>query len=235
LVEELSDPFRPANGGEVDNPTSPQALFFVDLAGTYIIELRVVDDQGLTAPSPDCPQSPVQVRVQALPDEDIHLQLVWNTPADDDQTDEFGADVDIHFMHPRGAEWFRSPWDCHYANGNPDWGEANRPDDNPSLDIDDTNGAGPENINLDNPEDTQVLGRPYRVGVHYYRSEGRNRRLSYGPSDVTLRVYLGGELAGEFTRQLVTAYDLWEVVNIHWPGAANPLQPVDLVIRQEPQ
>ena len=232
LVEEFNDPFRPADGGSEDDPTTPRVQFFVDLAGTYVIELRVMDDQGLSTPSEDCPGPAARVRISALPDEDIHLQLVWDTPSDSNQTDEFGSDMDLHLLHPNGDSWFRTPWDCHYGATNPDWGIQGQDSDDPSLDIDDINGAGPENINLDNPQDTDVLGRPYRVAVHYYRSNAERSNLEYGPSTATLRVYLGGDLVEEYIRQLRATNDLWEVVNINWPSGV--LDAVDLVLNMEP-
>ena len=134
-----------------------------------------------------------------------------------------GSDVDLHFLHPRGADWFRDGgiYDCYFANPTPDWGLNMQMNDNPSLDIDDTNGAGPENINLDRLENTQMLGNPYRVGVHYYRSSvgafGGND--SYGPSEVTVRIFLGGVLEQEFVRQLGETNEFWEVAGIIWTDA----------------
>jgi hypothetical protein len=219
-VERLANPLRPADGGPEDVTTTPNAVFFVDLAGTYVLELRVTDTGGVVAPSATCPQPEARMTIIANPDEDIHLQLVWDTPGDNDQTDLDGSDVDLHFLHPLAADWFREggQYDCYFGNPTPDWGVSGRPDDNPSLDIDDTNGAGPENINLDSPENTQMLGNPYRVGIHYYRASvgpfgGAD---SYGPSDVTLRIYLGGLLAHEVTRVMNDTNDFWEVAGIIW-------------------
>ena len=41
--------------------------------------------------------------INSNPDEDIHLQLVWDTPGDADQTDLDGSDVDLHFCTPVGS------------------------------------------------------------------------------------------------------------------------------------
>ncbi len=224
-VERFSNRLAPAEGGPADNTSTPTAVFFVDLAGTYVIELRVTDSEGVSAPSATCPQAEAQVTIIANPNEDIHLQLTWNTPGDADQTDFDGSDIDLHFLHPTGLDWFRGGgiYDCYFANPTPDWGRANNPDDNPSLDIDDTNGAGPENINLDRPENTDQLGAPYRVGVHYYRSTvgpfgGAD---TYGPSDARLRIYLGGVVAYDVTRRLQQTNDFWEVAAILWTGAGD--------------
>ena len=79
-----------------------------------------------------CEQDPAQVRIFAEPDEDIHLQLVWDTPGDRDQTDGTGTDVDLHFLHPNGMSWFDRLQDCFFGNPSPDWGNIGQLDDNPS-------------------------------------------------------------------------------------------------------
>ena len=90
--------------------------------------------------------------------------------------------------------------------------------DNPSLDIDDTNGAGPENINLENPEE----GVTYEVGAIYYRPEstfgiaGNDRRIQH-PSYLTIRIYVRGELLNEFVgRELTRGRQLWHVASVKW-------------------
>ncbi len=50
-------------------------------------------------------------------------------------------------------------------------------EDNPRLDLDDVDGLGPENINVDRP-----YAGSYRVAVHAFRGEAR----------VTVRIYCGG-------------------------------------------
>jgi hypothetical protein len=164
---------------------------------------------------------------------------VWDTPGDDDQTDVSGSDVDLHFLHPRGNDWFRAgggDYDCYFANPTPDWGLAGRNEDNPSLDIDDTNGAGPENINLDQPENTQALGGPYRVGIHYYRADagafaGVN---TFGFSDVTVRIYLGGVLTHEVTRAMNDTNDFWEVAGIIWTDGDRRVVEINQMSEQLP-
>lgn len=221
VVERYTNPARPADGGSPDDTSTPNALFFVDLAGEYQISLKVKDSLGFTAPSNECPQQEVVVLIHAVPNEDIHIQLVWHTPQDPDETDEFGTDVDLHFFHPqsmltnpsRAPAWAIFPYDCYYANTNPDWGPQG-PNANPSLDIDDISGAGPENINLNQPEDTSRLGENYRVGVHYYRAEA-DFTTSWA-SEVTARIYIGGSLAGEWVTTLRNTDQYWEVASIIW-------------------
>ena len=51
----------------------------------------------------------------------LAVQLTWHTPADPDETDNFGSDLDLHFLHPNG-DWWDIPWDIHWMNLHPDWG-----------------------------------------------------------------------------------------------------------------
>lgn len=239
-VERFNNPVRPQDGGPVDDPTTPLARFFVDLAGDYTLELRVTDNLDLSAPSDSCEAPNSIVRVHATPNEDIHVQLVWRTPADPDETDTEGTDVDLHVLHPNGQNWFSAPLDNYFANPNPDWGRVGDDTDDPSLDIDDVNGAGPENINLDNPENTAMLGGQYRVGVHYYRSDDIFGGRDWGPSFVTLRVFLGGVPAFDNTvdgigmnppgeKQLRQTDDFWEAVGIIWTPDDRRVVPIDIL------
>ena len=221
--ESFFDAAQPANGGPEDDNTTPTALFFVDLAGTYTAELRVRDNLGLDSIA--CENAAV-VTIVAKPDQAIHVQLVWDTPGDEDQTDHEGADLDLHLLHPNADNWFSAPYDAHYANPVPDWGQLENPSDDPSLDIDDINGAGPENVNLDNPENTETLQGPYLVGVHYYSSRGRVTGAEFGPSCATVRVFLKGELAWDYTedgapgcREMEAEGHFWDVAQITWPEA----------------
>jgi hypothetical protein len=104
-----------------------------------------------------------------VPDKDLHIQLVWTTPDDPDETDMTGTDLDLHLRHPDANGGWNSDagqFDCYFANKTPDWGAQLDPADNPTLDIDDTNGAGPENINLAHPE-----AITYDVAALYFRAE----------------------------------------------------------------
>ncbi len=216
-VEEFGDPTRPADGGMDDDTGTPLARFFVDLAGRYVLHLRVVDNLGTSS----CDPAVAEVIIEAVPEKDLHVQLVWSTPVDPDESDQFGTDVDLHFRHQRGGErWSQQAetWDCYFNNPSPDWGLQGAVEDNPTLDIDDTNGAGPENVNLSDPE----VGVTYDVGAIYFRSESTfgdpmaDRRLQH-ESYVTVRIFAKGELLTEFVGQTVNnARQLWHVVSINW-------------------
>jgi hypothetical protein len=148
--------------------------------------------------------------VQATPDQDIHVQLVWDTPGDLDRFDTgpgAGADLDLHFLHPNGT-WCHRQWDCHFRNRSPNWGSLDpSADDDPSLDIDRIDGWGPENVNMKNPEN----GVTYRIGVKYYNDHG------YGYSDATIRLYLLGTLVWTQTRRLESTGYFWDAATLTWP------------------
>ena len=118
---------------------------YLDLAGVYVIELDVPDGDG----EQNC--DPERLTIMALVGSDIHVQLVWDTPGDPHRHNDHGADLDLHFLHPQG-QWNQAPWDCYWQNPEPIWNDS---DDggNPTLDIDATDGWGPENINLNDPDE----------------------------------------------------------------------------------
>lgn len=227
-VEQLGrDAQAPYDGAINDDLATPTAKFFVDVVGTYTLQLFVKDNLDQEAPSENCPEPVATVTIVAESNEDIHVEMSWDTPGDNNQTDTTGSDVDLHMLHPRGQRW-STQLDCYYANPNPDWGMVGDPSDNPALDLDDINGAGPENITLDNPENTDDLGAPYKVGVDYYREESLSSFTGYGPSYVTIRIYLGGQLAwsNDTPKELQRTHDFWEVAQIIW-GAEHRVRVID--------
>jgi hypothetical protein len=221
-VESFSNLALPANGGPQDDPTTPQAFFFVDFAGEYEIQLTVTDDVGFSAPSDVCTQPAATIFIDSLPDGDILVELSWTTPLDNNETDAIGTDVDLHLTHPNAISWNTSPYDCFYANPTPDWGRSG-PEGNPSLDIDDTNGAGPETIKFNDPEftDQNGISGPYRVGVHYYSDS------LLGASDASIKVYLQGRLAGEWIHTLNSTNNFWETAGIIWTNTDKRVQEIN--------
>lgn len=218
VVENLFSNADPAGGGPADDEQTPTATFFVDLAGRYVIELEVFDNLGQSSCAPTAVAT---VIIEAIPDKDLHIQLVWSTPSDPDETDDSGTDVDLHFKHENAGDRWGSAagtWDCYFQNTSPDWGSTGEFLDNPSLDIDDINGAGPENVNLNRPE----VGVTYDVGAIYYRSEslfgeaGRDPTIEHS-SYVTVRLFARGDLIGEFVdRELNRLNQLWHIASITW-------------------
>ncbi|MSQ83320.1 MAG: hypothetical protein EXR77_10615 [Myxococcales bacterium] len=207
-----------------NQPLSPTANFAnptlqANAAGDYLFCLQVWDSAGLKSCQPACEM------VSVVPTGALHIELLWDTPSDPVQTDSgpvAGADLDLHFAHPKAATldldcdgsldpWFSNPWDTFWFNAAPQWGAAGVPDDNPTLDLDDTDGAGPENLNLVAPEGTKAAPMVYSVGVHYWNDHG------YGKSFATLRVFLFGQLAVQYAKVQLCPLDMWYVGRIHWP------------------
>lgn len=188
-----------AEPGPVANePADPaRRQLFLDLAGRFVIQLTAIDDGG----TPSCETATITALV--VPNEAIHVQLVWNNPADPDQVDLSGSDVDMHFLKMGPGRWFNSPYDNYFGNREPFFNP-----EHPSLDIDDTNGAGPENINLDDPVPCQW----YAVAIHYWRQQ-------FGTAYTTVRIYINGLLVFEaLNKPLTTTGDWWDVARIHWPS-----------------
>ncbi len=199
LVETPSDTLVEL-GLPADGPINE---LYLELSGTYVVELHVWDQQGTRS----C--EPARMTVEAVSNDAIHLQLVWDTPTDPNPFNNSGTDLDLHFLHQNGS-WNSAPWDCHWLNMNPVWGDANNDDMNPRLDIDKVDGWGPENINLLIPED----GVRYSVGVHYFSDHG------YGPSYATVRIFLNGELEFELADRHIEDREFWHVADIDWPSQA---------------
>jgi len=78
------------------------------------------------------------------------------------------------------------------------------------LDRDDTDGAGPENLNLSQPE----FGATYRVAAHYWDAWG------FGGSKATIRVYIYGQLREQWANVQLVQGDLWDALTIGWPSQA---------------
>ncbi len=166
------------------------------LAGLYRFTLKVRDDQGFES----C--NTAEVTVRAVPNEKLSIELTWTNPEDADETDENGADVDIHLVKMGPGTWFDGTYDVYFDNKDGSWLP-----ESPSLDIDDTDGVGPETIQMDNPDNCQW----YAVGVHYYDQN------AYGTAYATIRIYVDGNLAFERLNVPLKRQDsFWDVARIHW-------------------
>ena len=196
----------------IPGPSAPDPVFKANVVGIYKFMLDVRDEYGTRA----CEVAEYTVLVQ--PDKAIHVELTWVTPNDDDESDDFGTDVDLHFVHPNADgpdldkdgepdKWFDEDWDCFWHNVNPAWSSFDPGrDDDPSLDRDDTDGAGPENLNLGIPEDATA----YRIGVHYWDA----RKL--GDIEATLRVFWYADMIYEKAAVPMKERDMWCVGDLNW-------------------
>ncbi|AWV89825.1 choice-of-anchor D domain-containing protein [Bradymonas sediminis] len=166
----------------------PRPTMFMDINGEYKVELKVYDDQNTVS----CGE-PAIVTIMVNSDSDIHIQLTWTSNGGADN------DLDLHYMHPNGSRWAMNSngWDCYYNNKTPDW---NVPGGNPTLDIDDLYGPGPENITHNNLEDVT-----YKIGVHHYSDYGN------GPAYASVEVRNNGVLTYEARDKLLTNDQFWLV------------------------
>ena len=197
------------------SPYMPQVEYTCNLVGNYKVCLKVSDQYGVES------QCCLPVSVPVPPG--CHVELTWNTPLDPDQTDqckECGADMDLHVVHPYASGpdldhdgapdgFFDNEFDCYWMNTNPQnpkWCPHMNPVDPamclPHLDLDDTNGAGPENFTYKAAEPD----RCYKVGVHYFDDH------QWGPSYPTIRVWIEGQLIYENKDPpKMKVLDMWEV------------------------
>lgn len=200
--EVISDPpgttaqLEPASDDPQDqNP----AVREVDVltAGQYEFGLTVEDDAGFRS----CDRAVVSVTV--VPDEQIHIELTWTNPADPDESDGFGSDVDLHLVKMGPGTWFDQIYSIFYQNPETagEWGT-----EDPSLDIDVVDGQGPENITMSNPEPCGW----YAVGVHYFEEV-------HGTAYATVRIYINGDMVYERLHfPLESSNEFWDVARIHW-------------------
>ena len=159
--------------GDADRPE-----FIADLAGDYVAELTVTNSEGVTS-------SPCETTLTAEPVEALWVEMFWESPNDD---------MDLHLLAPGGS--IETDTDCYFANCTPtswttlDWGVFGDVSDDPSLDLDDIDDSGPENINIESPQDAV-----YTVLVHDYPGS------VFAPGNpVTVNIYLNGSLQWSETR-----------------------------------
>lgn len=174
-----------------DPAAAERGNFWIDFAGDYVISLTVTDDRGLSGVA--------EYPFSAVPWQKVHIELAW---------DKAGTDMDLHLVsETEGGAFFSEPFDCFFQNTNPDWGVPGSTLDDPSIDIDDVDGFGPENVSLNQPRDDHR----YHVYVHYYDDYGM------GSSNATVRIYLSGMLRYEGIMPLDGQGSGWDVATISWP------------------
>ncbi len=176
------------SSGYLTSPGAAVTDLFTDAVGDYQVELVVENAIGLVS-------APARCTIEAIPDEDLAVELTWNTAR---------ADLDLHLAR-NDATLFSGADDVSYCNKRPGWGVSGTADD-PELELDDRAGLGPENINLPAPADSAYTAR-----VHYFDDKGDNIVTA------TVRVYIEGVQAFEASRNL-SRNEVWDVARIAWPA-----------------
>jgi hypothetical protein len=184
------------------------------LAGPYTLRYTAADDLGQLGAC--------ETTLSATVAEGLRVELVWNVGVTE-ETDV--TDVDLHLLHPTAPSWFEA-LDCYYANcegGGPLWGPGGTSDD-PTLDVDDLAGRGPEAITIPSPEQ----GGDYRIGAHHYSDNG------FGPAAAIVNLYCYGALAQSFGP--VTLYgsnpddsmnDFWKVADVSFGATSCTVTELD--------
>jgi len=189
-----------------DSDTSKRRVRLL-VAGEYKVGLTVEDNDGFGS----CEEAVVQLSAET--DEKVTVELTWQNPNDPDQNDDNGDDVDLHMVKLGPGKWFEEPYDIFFDNPNNSSGSGGGSGiwnpESPSLDRDDRNSLGPENIQMDNPQDCQW----YAIGVHYYEEK-------FPPAFATIRIFLGDAKNNlVFERRNVKLEQggiFWDVARIHW-------------------
>ena len=166
--------------------------FFVDFAGDYKIRLTVTNQVGLSGST--------EYSFSAVPTQDLHVELAWDTNF---------SDLDLHLVDQTdGGQFYVAPLDCYYSNKTPEWGDPSSSADNPTLDIDDVDGYGPENINIIHPDASHT----YHIYVQYYDTHGA------GATNAEVKIYVSGVLKLDKTMPIPTSLYEWDVATIDWPS-----------------
>ena len=190
IVDDANRAGTPLNG-DPSNKVS-RAAFQAKVKGAYTVRLIVINDKGVSSVPAEC-------TVEAVSDDDLAVKMLWNNK---------NSDMDLHLIRPDG-EFGNSQSDCYfwncspqYSGERPDWGVEDETKDDPFLDIDNTDGIGPETVTINKPENGT-----YKVVVHAYDT-------SKGPSTVVVKAYAHGAEEKSASLLMNKTDTCWDVFTI---------------------
>lgn len=188
---------RPLGSSAYFEGTGPDRTMIPDLPGHYAAMLTVATVEGLTA---TCETS-----VDVVPGQELWIQLTWTMPSDD---------LDLHLLRDGGDPY--SGNDCWFANCRDHelgWGLAINDKDDPSLNLDDIEGLGPETMEIPEPADGV-----YEVVVNDFWG-----RWNEAANEATVKIYVRGVLTWTDTRTLAGDDTLTSFATVDWPsGVVTP-------------
>ncbi|TNE87946.1 MAG: hypothetical protein EP330_16785 [Deltaproteobacteria bacterium] len=190
----------PAGSSATLGGSGPDRPFLADAAGTYQAQLVVVTDDNRES-------EPCVAELEAIPAEALWIEMYWET----------AEDIDLHLLEGNGR-LHDAARDCHWRNctAGLEWGVAGA-GDNPSLDLDDTEGTGPENINITAPAaGTYTVVAHDWVGVHPVFGTPTDFD---GVNQVTVNIYIDGLLEFTDTRPMEGEDAVIEFAEVDWPSA----------------
>ncbi|MBM4281840.1 MAG: hypothetical protein FJ137_14155 [Deltaproteobacteria bacterium] len=218
----------PGSGVVLSSPSTAETGFLfanrrgVDVAGRYEACAVVTDELGTESVNECC------VKFDAIPSDAFLVQLTWAEPTGDmDLHVTKKSDAGEYCLQGLGspARGVQAPYDsscatgldCYYGNckpssfgGAPEWDDVTgRTDGDPSLDIDDLTGFGPENTNVN-----QVVAGSYAFGADFFSGSGAHTMF--------IRLFIYGQLKGEWVATIEDEF--WEVGIVHF-RADNLFQP----------
>jgi hypothetical protein len=203
------------------NGTGSNRTTLPDMAGTYTAQLVVVNQNNQSSP-------PCTATATFSPSEDLWIEMFWTVPTDDMDLHLIAADLataqafvatnrDCYFENCTPRCCTGSPPGCPVINKCVDWGSAGYTDEDPHLDLDDTEGTGPENVNVLHPPNGT-----YTVFVHDFFYVGNECSDCLGNNTVTVNVYIRGTRQKSYqcnmTGEPQHSYGGWYVCTIDWPS-----------------
>ena len=190
IVDDANRAGTPLNG-DPSNKVK-RAAFQAKVKGAYTVRLIVINDKGVSSVPAEC-------TVEAVSDDDLAVKMLWNNK---------NSDMDLHLISPDG-EFGNSQSDCYYWNCSPqysgerpDWGVEGETKDDPFLDIDNTDGIGPETVTINKPENGI-----YKVVVHAYDT-------SKGPTTAVVKAYAHGAEEKSASLLMNKTDTCWDVFTI---------------------